>query len=79
MQQKQLANVLIKILGLYFGVDGLVRIVSGVLNMLAVLTAAVASGHSIPGSVPFAGMIMAAIGMLFILLEPAHCRHFIQG
>lgn len=69
MQQRQLANVLIKILGLYFGVDGLVRIVSGVLNMLAVLTSRGGFGSFYTWISPFAGMIMAALGMLFILLS----------
>ncbi len=70
MQQRQLANVLIKILGLYFGVDGLVRIVSGALNMLAVLTASRGGFGSFYAWInPFTGMIMAGIGLLFILLS----------
>jgi hypothetical protein len=71
MNQKQLANVLIKILGLYFCVDGLVRIVSGVLNLLAVLMSRSGSGSLYTWISPFTGMIMAALGLLFILLSRA--------
>jgi len=69
MNQKQLANVLIKVLGLYFCVDGLVRIVSGVLNMLAVLTSRSGFGSFYTWMSPFTGMILAAIGLFLVLLS----------
>ncbi len=69
MNQKQLANVLIKILGLYFCVDGLVRIISGVLNMLAVLTSRSGFGSFYTWISPFTGIIMATIGLFFIVLS----------
>jgi hypothetical protein len=69
MQQKQLANVLVKILGLYFGVEGVVRAVSGVLNLLAVLTSRSGFGSVYAWVSPFTGLIMAAIGLFFILLS----------
>jgi len=71
MKQNQLANVLIKILGLYFCVDGFVRIVSGVLNLLAALTNLRSFGSLYTWISPFSGMIMAAIGLLLILLSRA--------
>jgi hypothetical protein len=69
MKQNQLANVLIKILGLYFLVDGFVRIVSGVLNLLAVMTSRSGFGSFYTWVAPFTGMILAAIGLLFVLLS----------
>jgi hypothetical protein len=71
MKQNQLANVLIKMLGLYFCVDGFVRIVSGVLNLLAALTNLRSFGSLYTWISPFSGMIMAAIGLLLILLSRA--------
>ncbi|HXR04650.1 MAG TPA: hypothetical protein VN836_08075 [Verrucomicrobiae bacterium] len=71
MKQNQLANVLIKMLGLYFCVDGFVRIVSGLLNLLAALTNLRSFGSIYTWVAPFTGMIMAAIGLLFILLSRA--------
>ena len=71
MKQNQLANVLIKILGLYFCVDGFVRIVSGVLNLLAVMTSRNSFGSIYSWVAPFTGMIMAAVGLIFILLSRA--------
>ena len=71
MKQNQLANVLIKVLGLYFCVDGFVRIVSGVLNLLAVMTSRSGYGSLYAWVAPFTGMIMAAIGLLLVLLSRA--------
>ena len=71
MNQKQLANVLIKILGLYFCVDGFVRIVSSVISLLAVLTSRNGFGSLYAWVSPFTGLLMAAIGLLFILLSRA--------
>ena len=71
MKQSQLANVLIKMLGLYFCVEGFVRIVSGVLSLLAALTSLRSFGSLYTWVAPFTGMIMAAIGLLLILLSRA--------
>jgi len=71
MKQNQLANVLIKILGLYFCVDGGVRIISGMLNLLGALTSLRSFGSFYPWVAPLSGMIMAAIGLLLILLSRA--------
>ena len=71
MKQNQLANVLIKVLGLYFCVDGFVRVVSGVLNLLAVMTSRSGYGSLYAWVAPFTGMIMAAIGLLLVLLSRA--------
>ncbi len=71
MNQNQLANVLIKILGLYFCVDGFVRIVSGVLNLLAMLTSRNGFGSFYAWVSPFIGLILAAIGFLLIVLSRA--------
>jgi hypothetical protein len=69
MKPKQLANVLIKILGLSFCVDGVVRAASGILNLFAML--AIRNGLS---SVyvwlnPLTGLFLAVIGFLFIVLS----------
>ena len=69
MNPKQLANVLIKILGLYFCVDGVVRIISGMLNLFAVLTTRNGLGSIYAWLNPFTGLILAAIGFLFIVLS----------
>jgi len=71
MKQSQLANVLIRILGLYFCVDGGVRIISGALNLLAALASLRAFGSLYTWIAPLTGMIMAAIGLLLILSSRA--------
>jgi len=70
MKQNQLANVLIKILGLYFCVDGFVRFVTGLLSLLAYMTSR-GFGALYTWVAPFTGMILAAIGLLLILLSRA--------
>ena len=49
--------------------DGLVRIISGVLNMLAVLTSRSGFGSFYTWISPFTGIIMATIGLFFIVLS----------
>jgi len=69
MNQKQLANVLIKILGLSFCVDGIIRIVSGVLTLFATLTSRFGTGSVYVWATPFTGLVLATIGLLFIVLS----------
>jgi len=69
MNQKQLANVLIKILGLYFCVDGVVRVISGVFNLLAILASRSGFGSFYAWVSPFTGIILGGIGLLLILLS----------
>jgi len=68
MNQKQLANVLIKILGLYCCVDGLVRMLSGFLNLFAVLTRG-GFGSLYTWLNPFIGLVPLAIGFLFVVFS----------
>jgi len=69
MKPKQLADVFIKILGLYFAVDGSVRIISGVLNLLVVVAGQRGFGSAYVWLNPFTGLILAVIGFLFIVFS----------
>jgi len=72
MNQKQLANVLIKILGLSFCVDGIIRIVSGAISFLAALTNRGTFGYSSASyyvATPLSGVAMGVIGILLIALS----------
>jgi len=69
MNQKQLANVLIKILGLSFCVDGLMRMASGFLNLFAVLTSRGGLGSLYTWFNPFIGLVPVIVGFLFIVLS----------
>ena len=69
MNQKQLANVLIKILGLSFCVDGAVRAASGVLNLFAMLTTRNGLSTAYLWATPLTGLLLAGIGILFIALS----------
>jgi hypothetical protein len=69
MTKKQLADVLIKILGLSFCVDGIIRIVSGIVTLFASLTTRFSTGSIYVWATPFTGLILAAIGILFIVLS----------
>ena len=71
MKQNQLGNVLIKILGLYFLVDGGVRMISGALNLMGALTSLRSIGSFYVWVTPFTGMILAVIGLLLILSSRA--------
>ena len=71
MNQKQLANVLIRILGLYFLVDGGVRTISGALNLLASLANLRTFGSVYVWITPFTGMLLAAVGLVLILASRA--------
>ena len=71
MTKKQLADVLIKILGLSFCVDGIIRMVSGVINLLANLATRLSMGSIYTWITPFTGLILALIGFLLIVLSRA--------
>jgi len=71
VNQKQLANVLIRILGLYFLVDGGVRTISGALNLLASLANLRTFGSVYVWITPFTGMLLAAVGLVLILASRA--------
>ena len=69
MNSKQLANVLIKILGLSFCVDGVVRAASGILNLFAMLTSRNGFGSAYLWLNPLTGLLLAVIGFLFIVFS----------
>jgi hypothetical protein len=69
MKPKQLANVLIKILGLSFCVDGVVRAASGILNLFAMLTIRNGLSSVYIWLNPLSGLLLAVIGFLFIVLS----------
>jgi len=69
MKSKQLANVLIKILGLSFCVDGVVRAASGMLNLFAMLTIRNSSSSMYNWFNPLTGLLLAVIGFIFIVLS----------
>ena len=71
MTKKQLADVLIKILGLYFCVDGILRVVSGVITVFATLATRFGTGSIYTWVTPFTGLILVAIGFLLIVLSRA--------
>ena len=71
MKQRQLADVFIKVLGLYFLVDGVVRVISGVLNLFATLTTRGGYTSVYLWLTPLTGVILAVIGFLFIVLSRA--------
>ncbi|HEY3760157.1 MAG TPA: hypothetical protein VGN23_00210 [Verrucomicrobiae bacterium] len=68
MNQKQLANVLVKILGLYFAVDGIVRIFNGVITIFMEVI-----NRGLPGfyywTSLLSGMLVGVIGFLLIVLS----------
>lgn len=65
MNPKQLANVLIKILGLSLCVQSLMHIVTGILNIIA-STGRTGSGYFLWSNF-FTGGLLAAIGICFIV------------
>jgi len=69
MTKKQLADVLIKILGLSFCVDGVVRAASGILNLFAMLTIRNGSSSLYIWLNPLTGLLLAVIGFLLIVLS----------
>lgn len=69
MTKKQLADVLIKILGLSFCVDGVIRMVSGVITLFASLATRFSTGSIYVWATPFTGLILAVIGLLFVVLS----------
>lgn len=71
MTKKQLADVLIKILGLSFCVDGIIRMVSGVINLLATLATRFSTGSIYSWITPFTGLVLALVGLLLIVLSRA--------
>jgi hypothetical protein len=68
MNQKQFANVLIKVLGIYFLVDGVIRIFSGVISLFSAMIARGISGIYL-WATPVIGIILAIIGFLLIVLS----------
>jgi len=69
MKQSQLADVLIKILGLYFCVDGGVRFLSSGLTVLSAMANLRTYGAFYGWVTPFTGMVLAAVGLLLIFLS----------
>jgi len=70
MNQKQLANVLIKILGLSFGVEGVVRIFTGIISIFSEV-----ASRGLPGlylylwTTPLGGLAIGVIGFVLIVLS----------
>jgi len=71
MTKKQLADVLIKILGLSFCVDGIIRVASGVVTLFASLTTRFSSGSVYIWATPFTGLLLGLIGFLLIVFSRA--------
>ena len=71
MTKKQLADVLIKILGLSFCVDGLIRLVSGVVTLFASFTTRFSTGSIYIWATPFTGLVLGLIGFLLIVFSRA--------
>ena len=69
MSKKQLADVLIKILGLSFCVDGIIRVVSGAINLLATLVTRFSTGSVYSWITPFTGLVLGLIGFLLIMFS----------
>jgi|GEM_PF-1657159 hypothetical protein len=69
MNQKQLANVLIKVLGLSLCAQSGLHIVSGVFNLFAVLASRGGAGGLYLWLNPLSGVVLAIIGVLFIALS----------
>jgi hypothetical protein len=78
MNQKQLANVLVKILGLAICADSVVRIAAEMLNLFTthVPTSAI---HSILWNDLFSGVVLAVIGVTFIKLSRPIVDLLFQG
>jgi hypothetical protein len=78
MTQKQLANVLVKILGLSFFMRGIPELITGVLNFSAwagIASNSVAS-HSYPNFMFYSGTLIAGLAQLAIgifLIIRSHC------
>jgi hypothetical protein len=68
MNQKQLADVLIKILGLSFGVDGVIRIFSGVISIFSEVIRNGISGIYF-WTTPLTGGALVLIAFLLIVLS----------
>ncbi len=71
MTKKQLADVLIKILGLSFCVDGIIRVVSGVVTLFATLTSRFGAASAYVWVTPLSGLLLGLIGFLLIILSRA--------
>jgi uncharacterized membrane protein HdeD (DUF308 family) len=67
MNQKQLADVLIKILGLSSCVQGVMHIASGIFSLLEMLSNRGNVGNYFLWVNILTGLILAAIGVFFIL------------
>ena len=69
MNQKQLANVLIKVLGLSLCAESVVRIVSSAFNLLSALVSRGGLGGLYIWLNPLTGIVLGAIGLGFIFLS----------
>ncbi len=69
MNQKQLANVLIKVLGLSLCAQSVMHIVSGVFNLFSMLVNRGGVGSLYLWLNPLTGMGLAVLGILFITLS----------
>jgi hypothetical protein len=70
MKQKQLANVLIKILGLSLCVQSLTHVMTGAFSLLSALMQAGRSyGSSYLWLNPLTGLALGIVGLLFIFLS----------
>ena len=70
MNQKQFASVLIKVLGIYFLVDGAIRVFSGVLVLFSSILGRGMMGTGIYlWTGPAAGIVLAAVGILLTVLS----------
>ena len=68
MNEKQLSNILVKILGLSICAESVVRIITGILNLLTTHLPALAM-RSILWTDLFSGLVLAAIGVTLIRLS----------
>jgi hypothetical protein len=70
MNQKQLANVLVKVLGLSLGVEGTMRVVYAIVNLMVSGLSSKSSGVGMSFVWllnSFSGFLLAAIGVFFII------------
>jgi uncharacterized membrane protein (UPF0136 family) len=68
MKTKQLANILIKILGIYFSLEGIPSFISGVLMGLLGLFSSVAAKYSTyEWTYGIGGVIKLVVGIIFIV------------
>ena len=69
MTKKQMADVFIKVLGLYFCVDGVVRGLTGIFNIFASLFSRYGGISSYTWVTVFTGLVLGGIGVLLMVLS----------